>query len=690
MKLFQYNSIVWRAFPFIRMLPFLLFGILLGDYFDLWKWRYHLAGALTLLFLVQFLLNRQGLLKAYLFPVSFFSIGFALMLIGALRTEILEPFHDNNYFGHHLNGSYQNTALLIEDYANKSPWTRVDAKIIYIKDSNGLKYPCNGKVRFYMDTLLTPDRLGSVLLASAKWDSIPGPKNPGSFDYREYSRRQGILYQSFVRQSYCQWTQFTSFSIRATASRIRMRLTEVLKTYVPGKNEYAVATSLLLGDKSEIDKELYNAYVQTGSVHILAVSGMHVGLISTALMLLLGLVRRKNKVWLWLKLILILGIIWLFVLVAGASASLVRAAVMFSLLHSGAMLVQRKFTLNTLAASVFLISWHDPLMIYDVGLYLSYAAVCGILFLHPILQKLWLPDIKLLKWIWGLTTVTLAAQLFTMPICLYYFHQTSVFFLLSGWLVVPISTFAMYLGLGVLGASYISNTLAMLIGQLMNYCLVLMNGVIYFIQKIPGNLLDGIPFTTWECVLGMVALVVLTIGLHVKNRKYIYSSLVFFLGVICLHIAMWYQAGFNNKLIIYSSKHEILIDYFQGRNALSFMLPKEIGNEAATLKSARMMFGVTKSIPQKINLNQNPILSFDSNVKINYINDTLSLSNAEPDVWLVKKDIYPLDSHNVKPQLVLLNANRSKKQLESWKLFCANKACKFHDLKESSYLFHGQ
>jgi len=157
-----------------------------------------------------------------------------------------------------------------------------------------------------------------------------------------------------------------------------------------------------------------------------------------------------------------------------------------------------------------------------------------------------------------------------------------------------------------------------------------------------------------------------------------------------LHIAMWYQAGFNNKLIIYSSKHEILIDYFQGRNALSFMLPKEIGNEAATLKSARMMFGVTKSIPQKINLNQNPILSFDSNVKINYINDTLSLSNAEPDVWLVNKDIYPLDSHNVKPQLVLLNANRSKKQLESWKLFCANKACKFHDLKESSYLFHGQ
>ena len=210
----------------------------------------------------------------------------------------------------------------------------------------------------------------------------------------------------------------------------------VLKKMIPSKQSYGVASALFLGIRDGIDNEVQNAYRSAGATHVLAVSGLHVGILSAIIAFLLGFLRKHNK-FKYLYLFFVLGVLFSYSFLTGLSPSVLRASVMFAIIQIGLTFSRRTNIYNNLAFSAFLLLIFSPYMIFEVGFQLSYLAVLGIVLIQPKIVRLWKPSSWIIKKGWELLTVSLAAQLITFPICLYYFHQFPSYFWLSGFVVIP-------------------------------------------------------------------------------------------------------------------------------------------------------------------------------------------------------------------------------------------------------------
>ena len=261
---------------------------------------------------------------------------------------------------------------------------------------------------------------------------IKNSGNPGAFNYQRYAAFQGIYHNVFLKDKDWQvvpgntknWFYDFVYSARAYV------LSVLRNTIHTGKDELGIAQALLIGYTNDLDKDLVQAYSNTGVVHIIAISGMHLGLIYVLLLWIFTKMPLINKSKL-VQLILILTCLWLFAFLTGASPSVLRAAVMFSCIAIGKNLKKDVSIFTSLAASALILLCFNPYYLWAVGFQLSYLAVIGIVvFQKPIYNCLYIKN----KWIdkvWQLMAVSTAAQLLTFPLCIYYFHQFPNLFLLQ-------------------------------------------------------------------------------------------------------------------------------------------------------------------------------------------------------------------------------------------------------------------
>ena len=256
--------------------------------------------------------------------------------------------------------------------------------------------------------------------------------------------------------------------------------------------ELAIASALTLGDKSMLDKELKRSYSATGASHVLAVSGLHVGIIYLVIIALLQQLFRGNR-FKPIRVILALTGLWSYAFVAGLSASVVRASVMFSLVSIGEMMRRKSPSLNIVFASAFLMLLYEPRYLNDVGFQLSYAAVFAILLLHERIYKSLKISNFILDKAWSLTSVSIAAQLGTMPIMLYHFHQFSNCFWLSGLIVIPAATLLIY-GCSLLLMATSFPVISNVIGSLLSGLIKGMNSSIRWLEGLPHSNVSGIAF----------------------------------------------------------------------------------------------------------------------------------------------------------------------------------------------------
>ncbi|TYA81458.1 ComEC/Rec2 family competence protein, partial [Seonamhaeicola marinus] len=208
-----------------------------------------------------------------------------------------------------------------------------------------------------------------------------------------------------------------------------------------------IINALFLGQRQNIDRAIYTNYTNAGAIHILAVSGLHVGIIFLILNFLFKPIERLKKGYL-IKTIFLLTTLWGFAVIAGLSASVTRAVTMFSIVAIAVNLKRPTNVYNTLAISIFVILLFKPLFIFDVGFQLSFLAVFAIVAIEPMLNKLWKPKNKLLKIYWQTLTVTISAQFGIIPISLFYFHQFPGLFFISNLVIIPLLGFI--LGFGIL------------------------------------------------------------------------------------------------------------------------------------------------------------------------------------------------------------------------------------------------
>lgn len=688
-------AINWRRYPFVRMLIPFVIGISIAAYspiFPLYQAMYPLIGLLFSFVFFHFL--RQKVDSAW---INGLLISFLLIVLGILSYRVHDPAISTQYFGHYIQRDSNTCIVRVDDVETTDNWFKISGKVTKIMLSNDKFQVTNGKILLYFTNDSSKILPRNELIFKSRIDSIPNPKNPFAFDYRQYLSHKSIHFQAFVRPGAWLLTKNHYSNLPIIAANFRLKLISILKTYIPSQREYSVGSALLLGYRNDIDQEVNNAYINTGSIHILAVSGLHVGLVSGVIMLLFSFLKSRKIGIRFLKLLIVLSFIWGFVLITGSSASVIRAAVMFSFIHAGQLLSRRKYIYNSIAASVFVIFLWNPQMMFDVGFHLSLAAVFGIISLQPILVKMWNPDNRALKILWNLASICIAAQISTIPLVLFYFHQTSLYFLISGIFVVPIASIAIYAGIALFVSVSIIPILSKFFGMIIYYSLFAMNAAIFGVQKLPFNLVKDIPFGLLEMILLSLCVLCLIIAFHLKRKYLFITSVCFFLAFVVSRMSIDYYYSKQSRIIFYASNESIFIDYMQGNNCVSLRQNDNPLQEKYTASGARMHYR-TKHC--------NTVLA--TNSMQNFYDAALGLMNVPGyrlkifsknihDFYGIvhSTDVYVSDNVNVEKLgsesfkgKVFLGASLNYKCRKQWKEFCQENKIDCIDLKNQSFLIN--
>ena len=328
--------------------------------------------------------------------------------------------------------------------------------------------------------------------------------NPHQFHYQNYLARRGIYQQVYLnKEDFFQLTPNASFL--GWIAGFRKLIQESLRTEGFEKEEFAVINALLLGQRKEVSKELLSDYADAGAIHILAISGLHVGILLWMLSVLLKPLEfwKHGKLW---KLVSILFVLWFFALLAGMSASVVRAVTMFTAVAIGQSLRRKNSVVHSLVFSMFVLLLFKPMFLFDVGFQLSYLAIYGIVTLQPKNFLLWKPKWKLMGRFWQLTSVSLATQLSVLPLSLYYFHQFSGLFLVSNLIIVQFLGIILMVGIIIIVLSFcavLPEFLVLLYGGIISW----MNQVVRFVANQESFLFSEISFSYGMMLASYVALV---------------------------------------------------------------------------------------------------------------------------------------------------------------------------------------
>ncbi|NIM34938.1 MAG: DUF4131 domain-containing protein [Hydrotalea flava] len=417
---------------------------------------------------------------------------------------------------------------------------------------------------------------GTLLLMQATVQPIANSGNPGAFNYIAWCHRKGIYYQSFVPMRQCVVVTGGHLStLQTTLWQLRKGVLQILDKYIPDKDARGVAAALLIGYRNYLDRELVQAYSNVGVVHIIAISGLHLGMIYGLLFFLLAPLERSAK-WRPVKYCLMLSVIWLFTAIAGGVPSIARSAVMFSFIILGQWLNRNTHIYNNLAASAFFLLLYNPFNLWDVGFQLSYAAVLSIVLFQPIIQQQ-LNWPGLLKKIGQLMAITLAAQILTLPISWYHFHQFPVYFLLANIWVVPLSGLLLY-GLMALLLVHSWPAVAVLFGKFLNNGIEWMNAGITAIDHWPHAVWGGIQINAWQT--GCVIIVIAGMGYWFLQKKIagIYWALLATLLFAGIRSADLLEKQQQTKLIVYQVPKTTAIDIIQGRNCRFIGAPEFLQN----------------------------------------------------------------------------------------------------------------
>ena len=391
--------------------------------------------------------------------------------------------------------------------------------------------------------LVPTDRLIFV----GKYTLIPPPKNPYQFNYKRYMERKGVLGRAEVITFSIVKNNTVGFM--ANIEKMRSHLTAIINQNF-NRESAALLNTLLLGKRSDLDENIYQQYVDAGAVHILAISGLHVGII-TALLLLLLQKMPNLGFYRPLRYFILLAGLWTFALMAGASPSVLRATIMFSFVGLGTLIRRKQGRFDALMLSMLFLLLINPYYLYDVGFQLSYAAVFSIMKFYPIMRKWWQPENKYIRWIWSLFLVGLSAQIVVLPISLYYFHQFPILFFVSNLVVVPLlqpiligGIIALCLGgLGILPYPIIF---------VLEKLITLMNILVAFIAHQEMFIIRNIPFTTPLLLSSLVIVLVLIIFVHYRKYKVLVALLVsvlLFQGVLFYHK---YQLETTEEMLVFS------------------------------------------------------------------------------------------------------------------------------------------
>lgn len=508
--------------PFLALLIPLIAGILL-QYFLRIQYlsiAFSLMGILTMLFSYLVSVNKQYQWR------WIFGAGACLFLIGVgiISTSFRQQKSEFTF-----SDQAQTYIGIVTDSPQDKP--RTTAYKVYLPDENK-------QIVCYIQPDLIQEKLqpGEIFLFHTQIQPFKNMGNPDDFDYVRYMYNQGFAGSAYISNNNWKTSGQTTFSLKYKALQYRQRIMDFYRSLDFSDTEYSILCALTLGYQDELTDELKQGFRTTGTVHVLSVSGLHVGIIYLMISFLLGFIKRRSEYY-WLKPLLIIVFLWTYAYITGLPTSVVRASTMLSVFCIAEILEKRSYSIHALFIAAFFMLLVNPFSLFEIGFQLSFMSVLAILLLHPRVSKLIKTKNKPLRHIWQLFTLSLVAQLATFPLCLYYFGTFPTYFFVTNILIVPLVSLITYAVGGVVLAKLISLALPD-IGDYLFYLPVkilqilvhLMTSIIHFFENLPVALIDNIKISFTELILIFTIIIAFVLFFIYKKSK----SLI--LGLSCILI----------------------------------------------------------------------------------------------------------------------------------------------------------
>ena len=686
-----YKIHIWKKAPFLRLVLPLIAGIILEFYFTFQ------IRSIVIVFsvLISAYIFFRILPLAYRFKLQVFpGIIVTLFMINAgfFITWQKNIRNHANWYGKYYDSASFIIATISEPPVEKNKsYKALGAVGAIIK--NNLIYPAKGNLLLYFakDSSQNNPEYGDKIIIRKELTEIKNSGNPAAFNYERYCAFQQIFHQCYLKKG--DWVLLKSKEVTASRTIIfktRQIIINVLDTYISGNDEAALAKALLIGYKVDLDKDLVQAYSNTGVVHLIAISGLHLALIYALLVWLTGKIPfiKRSKI---IRLILILFCLWFFSLLTGGSASVLRSAVMFSFIATGMAFNKSSSIYNSLASSAFALLCYDPFMLWDVGFQLSYFAVSGIVIAQRYIYDWFYFSNKLLNETWKLAAVSLSAQIFTLPVCIYYFHQLPVMFLLSNIIAIPLSTVALW---GCIILVFISplHVVALYLGKAITVSIWLLNHTVLLINALPFSLWDGISLTVSGTILLYMVFIFFLYWLIKKNMiafKFGVLSALILTGMISFE--KWHFSH-QKKIIVYNVPSHKAIDFVSG-NSYHFVGDDDLVTGGLLqnfhLKPGRISLMLNNKENNTINLYQHNNFYQFHNKRILIIDSTVVYIPAAKKMYvdyiIISKNpkiFMPALAAVFHCNLYVFDASNPLWKIDKWKKDCEELHLRFHSVPE--------
>jgi competence protein ComEC len=691
-----------RQAPFVRICLVFISGIyicrlLSADYLQLFI---SFSAVLFSLIAISIYLLKKKIYTAFLICILIFYSGiFAcsqFTVPGQLTEELAE------YGG-----------IVSQPLIPKEKTLQVDCRL-YFKNKRTYARVSKEQVRLYLapDSTIRIPEIGDTIKFLAQFTPIRNAGNPKEFEYAKYLSNDRIYYSAYIKTGNYVTGNFSGkYWLKRIADRVQKLLTRRLVEYGFKGDELAVLSALTTGNRDLLTDDVVNNYAITGALHVLSVSGLHVGILYMLLGFLFG--NRNNFLYFRIiRLIVIFVLIWFYAFITGLSSPVLRSSLMFSLFLIGKSFNRNANNYNILAASAFLLLCLNPLELFKVGFQFSYLAVFGILFFQPKIEILFLFKNGILDRVWQLIAVSLAAQLATLPVSLYYFHQFPTYFLLTNLIVIPVTWLIMMLSV-LFYVSLPLNFLAIAVAFILNLLLKILNYAIVIISHWPASTISNIRFGTMHLVGWSLIILLITVYLFYRRKLLIlYLSGILMMIMMIVDLINYHKYSGIREIVVYNLRDVTAISLIDGHQHIfltSGLNKDEWQNEIKFIKpfwiSRQIIRGILwypleevnniKSISDDnylLKCNDYGSLITFNDCQILYLNPKMNVEKGKNkfqtdslDLIIINKESgYPRNVYKnfMLPDKKVIIQNLTFRQKQMWMKYIIDNKSELHDTKE--------
>jgi competence protein ComEC len=522
--------------------------------------------------------------------------------------------------------------------------------------------------------------IGDKILANAIIKPIIRPHNPYQFDYATYLEKKDVFDQLYLEnQNYKVIAKQENFNFQL--EKTRNKVVAFFENENIPTERINIIKALFLGQRQNIEQETLDNYSKSGAIHILAISGLHIGILLYFFKALLKPIERI-KYGRVITPFLLIAILWSFALLSGLSASVVRAVTMFTFVSIG-MYMNREINIyNTLGSSILILLLFKPNFIFDVGFQLSYCAVFSIVTIQPLLSKLWTPKNKIIGYFYDILTVSFAAQIGVLPLSIYYFHQFPGLFFITNLVIIPLLTLILITGMVSILLSVFSIYLSFLV-EFLSELIGFMNNYVGYVSSFEQFIIKDIPFNSLILLSSLFAII--CIILYIKKP----TSIGITLALITILV---FQLSIIGSLVFHRTQNEFIIFQYPKKTILA---SKE--NNSIFLHSNDSLVNSNYVVKNYIQNNFGTIDSIVPLQNVYLIKKTKLLVIDEKGIYKLpeKPDIVLLTQSpkinferlltELEPKIIIADGSNYKNLIEIWEKTCLKKNIPFHSTSEKGY-----